>query len=95
MTLTIAAIMAGSTALAAVLVLDPKYDDGVVGRLALFIIMLAGGLGTLIVIAGAEEVNPKLVAIFMGGSALFMARHVYRYMRFRFCGAGAWQSNRR
>jgi hypothetical protein len=88
----IAGSMAVMAALSAWLVLDKGYEDGLVGRVSLVAMALSGGVGFLSAIAGADMLSAKLVAIFLVGAAVFMLRHVYRYLRWRICGEGSWRN---
>lgn len=77
------------------LLLYPGYEHGFVGKLAL--LTLCGG--AIIPIwdtfhTGANySILPTTTALYLG-TALFMARHFYRYYKFTHEGAFSWQRNK-
>lgn len=69
--------------LAALLIFDKRYEDGIFGRLALIAIALAGILiSSEFWVRDAYMVYPT-TALLAAGCALFMMRHVYRFSRVR------------
>jgi ABC-type uncharacterized transport system permease subunit len=85
--------------MATFLVLDKKYEDGLIGRLALVGMILSSFLISTMYVehlaSGADWRStgaPKLLfVVFMVSMMLFMGRHLYRYLRWRICGDGAWR----
>jgi hypothetical protein len=85
--------------MATFLVLDKKYEDGLVGRFALVGMIMMSLIASLLALEhvisdGALEdvVNPKaLLVVFMISMTVFMGRHVYRYIMYRCFGEGDWR----
>lgn len=74
------------------LVFHCQYEDGFFGRIALAAMAL-GALVVLLASAFTDTVytfNPETQVI-LCGMALFLLRHVYRFMRWRLTGDGAWR----
>lgn len=87
--------------LASYLVLDRRYEDGLIGRIALvFGMIVPAFLTSMLALEALLNGNyfgdavkvEALVAIFLVGAAVFMSRHVYRFLRYRFCGEGNWRN---
>lgn len=75
------------------LVMHPKYEDGLVGRIALLCI----SIGSLIVVGefmdGVEyDVNPTTLTVQLG-LAVFLLRHVYRFNKWVKHGSFDWRNN--
>ena len=75
------------------LVIHPKYEDGLVGRVSLLCI----SIGSLIVVGefadGVEyEVNPTTLTVQVG-LAVFLLRHVYRFNKWVKHGSFDWRNH--
>ncbi len=75
------------------LVVHPKYEDGLVGRIALLCISLS----SLVVIGEwldgvVYEVNPTTLGVQFGLS-VFLLRHVYRFSKWVKSGSFDWRKN--
>lgn len=80
----------------AVLVFHREYEDGLFGRLGLGLIALGAAgrfLGLLdLILSGEAEIRFSNIALFVWiGLAIFLARHLYRFLRWRHTGEGAWR----
>ena len=67
-------------AVGTLLVFHKKYEDGIVGRAALIVIMFGAGM----ILAQSNHWSAPIdlaLAIFIHGVALFGARHAYRFLR--------------
>lgn len=64
----------------AFLIFHEDYEDGIGGRISLVLKMLGGGMFAIRTIHWRQDIDPA-IAIFCIGAALFMTRHVYRFMR--------------
>ena len=75
------------------LVVHPKYEDGLVGRIALIFIA-----GSCLVVLGEYvdgvdyEVNPTTLGVQVGLS-IFLLRHVYRFSKWVKHGSYDWRKN--
>lgn len=78
-----------------VLVLHPDYEDGLVGRIALATIALAA-LARFLAIAGGDwQMQFNSIAFLLWvGLALFLGRHLYRFLRWRRAGTHDWRETR-
>jgi hypothetical protein len=85
--LTVAIVILGVSAL---LIWHRDYEDGFVGRFALGV-MSMGALVLLIRAATSEARIPPEVELLLLGVALFMARHAYRFLRYRATGTHSWR----
>ena len=74
------------------LVLHCAYEDGLFGRAALSMIAVASMVLLVHVVdqSATYAFLPETEMILVG-VALFMARHVYRFMRWRISGEGSWR----
>lgn len=74
------------------LVLHREYEDGLLGRLGLALMALAATARTLQLVESEfqRSVNPIGLVLWVG-LALFLARHLYRFMRWRRSGEGDWR----
>lgn len=95
--MTLYLVAAAAILLCAVfLVFHCQYEDGVIGRAALAVLALA----ELIVLmewyheGQAYEVLPTTYAVQIA-VALFMLRHVYRFLRWRHSNAHRWRPARK
>ncbi len=75
------------------LVVHPKYEDGLIGRLSLLCMLI----GSLVVVGeyvdGVEyEINSTTLAVQFGIS-VFLLRHVYRFSRWVKHGSFDWRKN--
>lgn len=78
------------------LVLHPDYEDGLIGRIALAAMAVAGITRFMdIVAAGAATPIAHIGVLLWIGLALFMMRHLYRFLRWRHSGEGDWRAARR
>ena len=72
-----------------------KYEDGIVGRLALLFIAGGSAIALLQVVNGEGYIyNPTSVTM-QAGVALFMLRHTYRFLRWTRTGQGEWRGKHR
>ena len=75
------------------LVIHPDYEDGLVGRLALLTLSLAGAVAVGEWVDGVVyELNPTSLAIQLGLS-VFLLRHVYRFNKWANGGSFDWRKN--
>lgn len=78
------------------LVLHSDYEDGLVGRLALAAMGLAGISRFIDIVNKAGEIPVAAVGVLLWmGLALFLMRHLYRFLRWRNSGEGDWRAARR
>lgn len=67
------------------------YEDGVIGRVGLSLI----GLGALGRILSTFDTPVSNIGVLVwAGMALFLCRHLYRFLRWRKHGAYAWRPTR-
>lgn len=81
---------------AAFLVFRRDYEDGLVGRVCLVTVIV----GVVIIMIGqlggeVEYAFPPESTIVFAGIAGFMARHTYRWLRWRLSGRGDWRDKYR
>lgn len=70
-----------------------KYEDGVIGRIGLVIVVIACLVIVWESINGVEyEVNQTTLAVQVGVCA-FLIRHVYRFLKWSRTGANDWRKN--
>ena len=75
------------------LVVHPKYEDGLIGRIALLCLSVSGA-----VVVGewadgvVYEVNPTSLGVQVG-LAIFLLRHVYRFSKWVKHGSFDWRKN--
>jgi hypothetical protein len=75
------------------LVVHPKYEDGLMGRISL--ICIAGSCAVVLgeyVDGVAYEVNPTTLGV-QFGLAIFFLRHVYRFSKWVKHGSYDWRKN--
>lgn len=76
--------------IAAYLIWDRDYEDGIVGRIALGILSAAGGLLARETYTEALSLTPALTVIVFA-TALFFARHIFRFIGYRRSGSNSWR----
>jgi hypothetical protein len=64
-----------------ILILSERYEDGVVGRIALALICTAS-LFTFATLMDSTTVPLNLVLMFLIGVAMFFLRHLFRFLKF-------------
>lgn len=70
------------------------YDDGVVGKIALGVMMLASA-ATLVAAYDGQCIVPRPQDLWtLVGCALFLARHIYRFICFTFFNRFTWRDGR-
>jgi len=78
----------------AMLVLHKDYEDGLVGRIALAGMSLAGFGRAATIVESGFSLGLSWVALLMWlSTTLFMARHLYRFLKWRSCGDGDWRQS--
>lgn len=79
-------------AISLVLVLHRDYEDGLIGRLALSLLGI-GALARVLDILFASGPIPFSAIAFLVwlGLALFLGRHLYRFLRWRHTGEHEWR----
>ena len=81
------------TVSAGILVWHDQYEDGLIGRIALGGVCIAGLVVTLAEVFDSVRYTAPLEFKIMAVSiALFMLRHVYRFLRYVRTGQGAWKA---
>lgn len=79
-----------------VLMLHPHYEDGLLGRLALAVIALAAYGRAGVIWERGFDIYLSWVAIALWcGLALFLGRHLYRFINWRRCGSNEWREGSR
>jgi len=58
-----------------ILILHPKYDDGLMGRVALALIAIAGYARAAVMIQGNGEPSSNIGALLWIGLCIFLCRH--------------------
>jgi len=75
------------------LVLHPKYEDGLIGRLALLCLSVSCAVVLGEWFDGVEyQVNPTTLGVQLG-LAVFLLRHVYRFSRWVKHGSYDWRKD--
>jgi len=78
------------------LVCHCEYEDGIIGRLALIILALSNGLIVAdYLIDRTEYVMLPNTLMTQFGTAMFLARHCYRFMKWRSLGDYQWRPARK
>ena len=79
-----------------ILVFHPEYEDGLLGRFALCRICIAAfALGSNFIDAEfAAQFNKPGIMLWLG-ICIFLCRHFYRFMRWRYRGDFAWRPARK
>lgn len=80
-----------------VLVFHPDYEDGLVGRLALGLMAMASYVRFAELLEDNFTHRPfgTVAVVLWFGLALFMARHLYRFLRWRRDGDCDWRPARK
>ena len=80
----------------AFLILHREYEDGIFGRFALIVLALSNSIvvADWIVDGTHYDVLPTTL-ITQAGTALFLVRHCYRFMRWRALGDYQWRPARK
>lgn len=81
-------------AMAGVLIAHKEYEDGLIGRIALAGIILGSVIVMLMEFATGSSYEgyvPPEVLVLVVSVVAFMARHLYRFMRFRATGKFSWK----
>ena len=75
-----------------VLVFHKDYEDGLLGRLGLAVMAIASlaRLSHLVEHEFSRNVSPIGVMLWLG-LAIFLGRHLYRFLRWRRSGEGDWR----
>lgn len=74
------------------LVLHRDYEDGLLGRIGLSFMALAGSARAMhLLIHGLDMPSNPIAVLLWIGLALFMVRHLYRFMRWRRSGEYDWR----
>ena len=72
-----------------------KYEDGIIGRLALSVIAVGSAVSLMQTLNGEGYIyNPTSVTM-QAGVALFMLRHTYRFLLWTRTGKGEWRGKHR
>lgn len=83
-------------AVCVVLVFHPEYEDGVFGRLGLALLGIAAIARVLGIIGGwLDDASFRITEvglILWIGLAIFLSRHLYRFLRWRHVGEHDWRS---
>lgn len=75
------------------LVFHCKYEDGLIGRIALAVLFFGNAIVFGEYLNGVEyQVNPTTLTI-QSGITLFLVRHVYRFLKWNKTGANDWRAN--
>ena len=77
--------------IAAVLIVHEDYEDGLVGRIALGGVILAGVVVVLSEIHDARYTAPPELVLLLVSNSLFMSRHLFRFLRWNRNGAHSWK----
>ena len=77
------------------LALCRKYDDGIVGHIALAGMALSSAAPLYEAYEGADYDFVPTTALMYAAVALFMARHAYRFNRWSKTGKGEWRDDER
>jgi len=75
------------------LALCKKYEDGIVGNAALGCMAFASGPNVFEAIKGNGSDYLPTTALMYAAVALFMARHLYRFLNWRKTGQNDWSDN--
>lgn len=90
----VAVLMGLQGIIALALIVSCKYEDGLIGRIALAGIVLAGVVVVISEVHGnmIYRVSPQILLL-LASQALFMARHLYRFVRYVTDGKFGWRKN--
>lgn len=80
--------------IAAILIAHCRYEDGLIGRIALGGVVLAAVMICVSEIDGAYYDAPDEMLLLLAGVTAFMVRHLYRFLRYTHTGAGAWRKEK-
>jgi len=72
--------------IALVLVFHKDYDDGVIGKIALGMVIIASGGVIFDSMQGVEYEPLNVTLLFLAGVTLFLIRFTYRWLRWRASG---------
>jgi len=75
------------------LALCRNYDDGVVGHVALGGMSMASAAPLYEAAAGVDYDFVPTTALMYAAVAIFMARHLYRFRKYRKTGDGEWRND--
>jgi hypothetical protein len=78
-------------ALSVFLIVCRRYEDGIVGNIALGLLAIACAIALWDAYAGVLEVPQPVYRLAIMAFALFMARHTWRFAMFHWCGAFGWR----
>lgn len=81
-------------ALSVFLVVCRRYEDGIVGNVALGLLAIACGIALWDAYKGALELPQPVYRLAILAFAMFMARHAWRFAMFHWCGAFGWRRPR-
>lgn len=73
------------------LVFCRRYDEGVVGNPALWLIVIVSAIALWDARAGALELPQPMYRLVIIALAVFMARHTWRFAMFHWCGFFGWR----
>ena len=80
------------SACAVYLVLHEKYEDGLIGRIALAGIVLAATMVTITYFGGYAQYSfSSEMVLLLWSVCAFLMRHVYRFWRFSTGGKFSWR----
>lgn len=77
------------------LALCENYEDGIIGHGALGCMAFASGAPVYEVVKGHDYEFLPTTALFYAAVAIFLARHAYRFNRYRKTGEGEWNDEKR
>lgn len=80
----------------ALLVAHDDYDDGLIGRVAFFLVILSSAIVLLGKFTGAYIYQlPLEMDLLLAGVALFMVRHAWRFMHYHKSRKYSWDGEER
>lgn len=92
--LIVAFCAAALSVMCVVLVLDKDYEDGLIGRVSLAFMSLAGYGRAVTLIESDFTLQLSWIAVMIWLSiTAFVARHIYRFIRWRNCGEHQWRKS--
>lgn len=81
----------GLAAIGGILIRHPKYEDGLLGRIALAGIILAGVVAALAELFSKVRYDaPPELEMLLVCMLIFMIRHLYRFWRYTKSGSYKW-----
>lgn len=78
--------------ISALLIVWCHYDDGIVGKVALAGMAFAAGVPLWEIVSGIEYHALPSTMLLTIAMALFLVRHLYRFIRWRFRGNYSWSA---